>query len=124
MIAGDNLFVANVDGGDEFTGSLTELNASTGALVRVISGPAYNFYLLGGMALAGEDLFVANYPAIRAGLSGTGSVSESDGPTGALEVSSQARRTPSRAPWPCQGTTSSWRVTAGSPSSTRRRECW
>jgi hypothetical protein len=48
--------VANEEGN-----SVTELNASTGALVRVFSSAAYKFDLPVAMAVAGDDLFVANY---------------------------------------------------------------
>ena len=40
--------------------SVTELTASTPALVRVISGSAYSFNDPDAMAVAGNDLFVAN----------------------------------------------------------------
>jgi hypothetical protein len=56
-LAGGHLFVAN---GGVGGGSLTEVNASTGALVRAISGPAYKFSDATAMALAGGHLFVAN----------------------------------------------------------------
>ena len=59
-LRGPDLFVANE--GDGVGGSsVTELNASTGALVRVISGPRYNFFGPSALALRGPDLFVANY---------------------------------------------------------------
>jgi len=60
-VAGDDLFVANLNGK-----SVTELNASTGALVRVVSDQFGGPY---AMAVAGADLFVANH-------NGTGSVIE------------------------------------------------
>ena len=44
-------------GGD----SVTELSASTGALVRVISGSSYKFDSPDALAADGGDLFVANY---------------------------------------------------------------
>jgi len=68
-VAGDDLFVANLNGK-----SVTELNASTGALVRVVSDQFGGPY---AMAVAGADLFVANH-------NGTGSVTELDASTGAL----------------------------------------
>jgi hypothetical protein len=40
--------------------SLTELNALTGALVGVVSGPAYGFNGPDAIVLDGDDLFVAN----------------------------------------------------------------
>ena len=54
-VSNGDLFVANGAGS-----SLTELNASTGALVRVVSGPAYEFSVPDAMAVSGHDLFVAN----------------------------------------------------------------
>jgi hypothetical protein len=56
---GPDLFVSNPIGGNGY-GSLIEVNASTGALVRVISGPAYRFDDPDAMVLSGRDLFVAN----------------------------------------------------------------
>jgi hypothetical protein len=70
-VVGDDLFVGNGSGS-----SVTELDASTGALVRVLSSPAYKFSYPQAMAVAGRDLFVAN---------ATGnSVTELDASTGAL----------------------------------------
>ena len=74
-LSGDDLFVANLYGG-----SVTELNASTGSLVRVLAGSPYNFVDPDGMALSGDDLFVAN--------AGDGSVTE-------LPASAQALHPPS-----------------------------
>jgi outer membrane protein assembly factor BamB len=53
--AGGDLFVA--DGG----GRVFELSSSTGALVKVWSGPSYKFNVPVAMAVDGADLFVANY---------------------------------------------------------------
>ena len=74
---GPDLFVANsgTDNTDNDVGSVTELDASTGALVRVISGSAYQFNDPSAMVLDGRDLFVANR--------GGGSVTELNGSTGA-----------------------------------------
>jgi hypothetical protein len=69
-LSGDRLFVVN--GG----GSITELDTSTGALVRVISGPTYGFRSPDALVVAGADLFVANLEA--------GSITELDTSTGAL----------------------------------------
>ena len=55
-------------------GSVTEVNASTGAAVRVISEPTGRFELPDALALRGDDLFVANL----------GSVTEVDASTGSL----------------------------------------
>jgi hypothetical protein len=57
-------------------GSITELDARTGAVVRKISGPRYHFYQPVAMAVAGTDIFVAN--------SGGAGVTEIDASTGAL----------------------------------------
>jgi len=50
-----DLFVANFDGD-----SVTEIDASTGALVRVIDAHAYGFDGPDGFTLSGNDLFVMN----------------------------------------------------------------
>jgi len=63
-----DLFVANLGG------SITEVDASTGAIVRVISGPAYHFDQPKSVGVTGNDLFVANL----------GSVTEVDASTGSL----------------------------------------
>ena len=42
-------------------GSVTELDTSTGALVRVISGARYELGLTDAMAASGTNLFVANF---------------------------------------------------------------
>jgi hypothetical protein len=55
VLDGRDLFVAN--GGDT---SVTEINASTGALVTVISAPADQFSGPDAMVRDGHDLFVAN----------------------------------------------------------------
>jgi hypothetical protein len=55
VLSGTDLFVAN-----EADQSVTELNASTGALVRVLSAPKYEFDGPVALALRGDDLFVAN----------------------------------------------------------------
>jgi hypothetical protein len=55
VLRGSDLFVAN--GGNN---SLTEIDASTGALVRVVSGPAYQFDEPSAMVRDGNNLFVAN----------------------------------------------------------------
>jgi outer membrane protein assembly factor BamB len=54
-VSAGELFVANTGGT-----SVTEVNASTGAAVRVISGPAYQLDGPYAMAVSGDDLFVAN----------------------------------------------------------------
>jgi hypothetical protein len=82
MVAvGGDLFVANYTGyrspllnaaGD----SVTEVNASTGALVKVISAPRYSLDSPDSMAVLGDNLFVAN--------SGGNSVTELNASTGAL----------------------------------------
>jgi hypothetical protein len=63
---GDNLFVANklpetmTSGTVTGSGSVTEIDASTSALVRVLSSSQYVFEEPGAMAVAGGDLFVAS----------------------------------------------------------------
>ena len=54
-VDGADLFVTNW-----FNNSVTELNASTGVLVRVISGSAYRFNFPSAIVVSGTDLFVAN----------------------------------------------------------------
>ena len=81
----------------EKSGSVIELDASTRALVRVISGPAYHFSSpVGPVALAfsGDHLFVANPD--------NNSLTELDSSTGRWRGSSQARGTTSTAlaAWP------------------------
>ena len=63
-LVGEHLFVANeaepsaVFGGTNSPGSVTELDASSGVVVRVFSGPAFDGP--DAMAVVGPDLFVAN----------------------------------------------------------------
>jgi DNA-binding beta-propeller fold protein YncE len=65
-----------VDGGFNGFGSVTELSASTGALVRVIDDPIYKFAYLAGITSSGGHIWVAN---------GIGnSVTELSAATGAL----------------------------------------
>ena len=60
-MVGPDLFVASGDLG-LYSGnsSVTELDAATGVLVRVISGPRYDFYSPRALVLAGGLLFVAS----------------------------------------------------------------
>jgi len=82
-VADNNLFVTRIS--DEKTSSgppssapdsISELDVSTGALVRVILGAAYKFDLPVAMVVAGDDLFVANEEG--------NSVTELNASTGAL----------------------------------------
>jgi hypothetical protein len=72
---GPELFVAS---GAFFgrTGSVTEVDASTGALVKVSYGARYRLDAPVAMVLRGSDLFVAN--------GGNNSLTEIDASTGAL----------------------------------------
>ena len=54
-VAGANLFVANLG-----TGSITDLNTVTGAVVTVISGTKYMIDRPSSMLSSGADLFVTN----------------------------------------------------------------
>ena len=54
-MSGGDLLVANTDGN-----SLTELDTSNGALVSVLSGPAYQFNGPDALLVSGADVFVAN----------------------------------------------------------------
>jgi PQQ-like domain len=80
VVSGQDLFVASSGGGYHGQGSLTELDAATGALVRVISGPTYRFDVPVALTLSGNDLFVANSPIDHA----AGSLTEVDANTGAV----------------------------------------
>jgi hypothetical protein len=71
VLSGPDLFVANYLS----RGSVTEIDASTGALVRVISGLEYQFYGPDALAASGGNLLVAN---------NFGSVTEFNASTGAL----------------------------------------
>src|ERR1700678_98457 len=79
VVAGGDLFVAN--GGDEDGTTVTELNASTGALVRVVSAAADQFIDPMALAVAGDDLFVMNGGSVD-GVGGT--LTELNASTGAL----------------------------------------
>ncbi len=65
-VAGPDLFVANADvalegSGTDYEGSsVTEFDASTGAIVSALSSPEYMFDEPDALAVAGPDLFVAN----------------------------------------------------------------
>ena len=52
---GQNLWVTNT-----FGNSVTEIDASTGALVQVLSGGNYGFNLPGAVAVDGSHTWVAN----------------------------------------------------------------
>jgi hypothetical protein len=77
LVSGPDVFVANVFGsvtevlastgalvrvvsGPHANSSLTEVNASTGALVKVLSAPQYHFDGPNALAVSGPDLFVAS----------------------------------------------------------------
>jgi hypothetical protein len=60
VAAGQDLFVANGYGGGAVNGSVTELNPSTGAPVRVVLGSADYFDTPDAMVPDGRDLLVAN----------------------------------------------------------------
>ena len=77
MLDGDDLFVGD-GGGTGVAGSLTELNASTGAFVRAFVGPA--FFGPDVLALDGDDLFVQNGPVVGH----HGSLTELNASTGAV----------------------------------------
>jgi hypothetical protein len=117
-VSNGDLFVANGAGN-----SLTELNASTGALVRVVSGPAHQFDHPDSMVAGGSDLFVANGYG-----TGGGSLTEVDASTGALVrvVSGSAYHFEEPGALALAGNTCSLRTMAGtrSPSSTLQQERW
>ena len=72
--AGAHLWVAN-NGGN----SVTELSASTGAVVKVLSGPSYGFNGPNAIAVGGGHVWVANF-----GNSGNSTVTELSASTGAV----------------------------------------
>ena len=59
-VVGPHLFVASDDQATGSPGSMSEINISTGALVRVIDAPKYGFEEPVGMVADNGDLFVAN----------------------------------------------------------------
>jgi outer membrane protein assembly factor BamB len=71
VVAGPHLFVGNYE-----PGSVTEIDASSGAMVRFISTSGYQFAGPDAVAADGPDVFVANYDG--------NSVTEVDARTGAL----------------------------------------
>jgi hypothetical protein len=74
VLSGTDLFVSNSD--IDGNGWLTEIDASTGALVRTISGQAYRFSFPCALAIKGTHLFVVD--------TGSGSLADIDAATGAL----------------------------------------
>ncbi len=83
---GPDLFVPGAaispENGLPAAGSLVELNASTGALVQVISGPQWRFRAPFAVASDGPDIFTTDLPnGLRKGMD-TGSVTELDASTG------------------------------------------
>jgi hypothetical protein len=63
VASGPDLFVANAHVGtasESRESSVVELNATSGAVVRVISGSEYRFGFIVAMAVTGKDLFVAS----------------------------------------------------------------
>jgi hypothetical protein len=85
VVAGGDLYVAN-----SLSNSVTEVAASTGRLLRVISGPVYRFDAPHAMATHGAEVFVANNAFAGSAAAGpvtapgTGSVTELNASTGAL----------------------------------------
>ncbi len=61
-------------------GTVTELDARTGGLVRVLAGPSYRFDFPGAIAAAGTHLWVAN----AYGAGETGSLTELNASTGTI----------------------------------------
>lgn len=64
--AGNRVWVANPHGGVSGLGSVTEINAKTGAVVRVLSGARYGFKLPVAIAVAGSQVWVAGVGPSRA----------------------------------------------------------
>jgi hypothetical protein len=59
--AGNRVWVADPDGGSNGHGAVTEINARTGGLVRVLSGAPYDFYTPDAIATAGSQIWVTNF---------------------------------------------------------------
>jgi hypothetical protein len=78
-VSGPDLFVVNLRG---IRGSVIKLDAASGTILSVLSGPKYNFYLPDAVALSGRDLLVANY-GLPIGYQGS-SLTVLDTATGAL----------------------------------------
>jgi hypothetical protein len=116
VLDGDDLFVANNNARCGGCGWVTELHASTGALVRVVSGSAHRFNEPVAMVLDRDDLFMANYDG---GPHSSGSVIELHASTGA-QVRFIWGSEPAKQPRPTSTTTSSTVATAttGPPATT------
>ena len=81
---GSHVWVANAVGN-----SVTELNASTGAHVQVLSAPSYGFNLPVAISCDGTHVWVVNDPSLAGkfttlGSSSGGTVTELNASTGAL----------------------------------------
>ena len=80
--SGHDLWVSDLKGGNASSDAVTEVNASTGALVRVLRGVKYGFSVPSAFAVAGRDLWIAN--AGPTGYAEKGSLTEVNASTGAL----------------------------------------
>ena len=78
---GDMLLVSNAEGGFANNGFVTELDASTGKVIRVISGSGYRFNSPSSLATAGGAVYVTS-PGSSA--SASGSVTVLNASSGAL----------------------------------------
>jgi hypothetical protein len=58
--AGNRVWVVDPVGG-EGHGAVTEINAQTGGLVRVLSGQPYNFYQANAVAAAGSQVWISSF---------------------------------------------------------------
>lgn len=78
VVGGDTLGVllSTVLSAAAFAPQLTEVNPSTGALIRVLRGGGYKFNMPGALAASGKDVFVANVQSA--------SVTEIDADTGGV----------------------------------------
>ena len=59
--AGNRVWVADPDGGSSGHGAVTEINAQTGGLVRVLSGTPYDFYTPDAITAAGSQVWISNF---------------------------------------------------------------
>jgi hypothetical protein len=114
---GPDVFVANGTAGglSGLSGTVTELDAATGALVQVISGAQYKFSDPSALATYGPDLFVFSVGLTKSSLAG--SITEID--TGAPTVPAAPTTSTTGAPTTATSTTATTTsTTTGTTTST------
>lgn len=60
-VAGNRVWVADPGGGSDGHGAVTEINARTGDLMRVLSGKLYDFYTPNAVTAAGSQVWIASF---------------------------------------------------------------